>query len=431
MAAAKLLAAVVDRQAPLDGLTDAKGGNPAYLALDPRDRLLARAILNAALRFRNTIQSLLSARLERPLPPRAHALGHILHVGAAQILFLDIPDSAAVDLAVSHARGDPRAARFSGLVNGILRALSRDKERDLPLALARTRDAPDWLVQRLREAYGAERTDRILELHRHEAAIDLTVKRDAAIWADRLGGMVLPTGSVRIARPAAPIPELPGFAEGEWWVQDTAASLPARLFGDLAGLRVADLCAAPGGKTAQLARAGALVTAVEKSASRARRLEENLSRLGLKADLVIADLFDFAPDAPFDAVLLDAPCSSTGTIRRHPDVAWTKSPRDVDTLAALQHRMLARAVELVRPGGRLVFSNCSLDPAEGEELARRLPSEDGRVALEPVAAAEIAGIAPFLTEEGFVRTAPDGLPHAAPELAGLDGFFAARFQRLR
>jgi 16S rRNA (cytosine967-C5)-methyltransferase len=429
MAAARLLAAVIDKHTPLDGLTDAKGGNPAYLALDARDRLLARAILNAALRFRGTIEMLISLRLERPLPAKAHTLGHILHVGAAQILFLDVPDSAAVDLAVSHAHSDPRTARFAGLVNGVLRQIVRGKERMLPAALDKARDAPDWLVERLEAAYGPERTGKILDIHRHEPAIDLTVKADAAGWAERLGGVVLPTGSVRIASPAAPIPELPGFSEGEWWVQDAAAALPARLMGDVSGLRVADLCAAPGGKTAQLIHAGALVTAVEKSPSRARRLEENLERLGLEARIAIADLFDFEPEEAFDAILLDAPCSSTGTIRRHPDVAWTKTPQDIGKLADLQYRMLVRATELVRPGGRIVFSNCSLDPAEGEELARRLPGENGQVVPDPIGADEMPGIAEFVTHDGFLRTTPDGLPNARPELSGLDGFFAARFRR--
>jgi 16S rRNA (cytosine967-C5)-methyltransferase len=429
MASAKLLAAVVDRRASLDGLTDARGGNPAYLALDARDRLLARAILNAALRFRNTIGALISARLERPLPPNAHTLGHILHVGAAQILFLDVPDSTAVDLAVSHARTDPRTRRFSGLVNGLLRHIARNKDRVLPPALARNRDAPGWLVDRLEAAYGAERTGRMLDMHRVEAPIDLSVKEDADGWAERLGGIVLETGSVRLTRPEGPIVELPGFAEGAWWVQDAAAALPARLLGDVAGLRVADLCAAPGGKTAQLAWAGGQVTAIEKSASRATRLQENLLRLGLNAEIEIADMLTFECGEPFDAVLLDAPCSSTGTIRRHPDVAWTKTPDDVDKLAELQHRMLARAVALVRPGGRLVFSNCSLDPLEGEEIVRRLIAEEVRIEAEPIEADELPGISAFVTEAGHLRTTPEGLAHTVPELSGLDGFFAARFRR--
>jgi 16S rRNA (cytosine967-C5)-methyltransferase len=429
MAAAKLLAAVIDKQAPLDGLTDSQGGNPSYLALEERDRLLVRAILNAARRHRRTIEALIAARLERPLPAKAQTLSHLLHVGASQILFLDVPDSAAVDLAVSHALADPRTARFAGLVNGVLREIARRKERALPAALASNRDAPDWLIERLEDSYGEAETAAILEAHRHEPPIDFTVRTNPGEWAERLGGIVLPTGSVRVARLAAPVPSLPGFEEGAWWVQDAAASLPARLFGDVTGLRIADLCAAPGGKTAQLAIAGARVTAVEKSVSRARRLEANMKRLGVDVALEVSDLFDLDPAQAFDAVLLDAPCSSTGTIRRHPDVAWTKTPEDVAKLAELQFRMAAFAMRLVRPGGLMVFSNCSLDPLEGEMVARRLVAEVEGCEPAPLAPGEAPGIDPFITSEGHLRTTPAGLAMGDPKLSGMDGFFAARFRR--
>jgi 16S rRNA (cytosine967-C5)-methyltransferase len=430
MAAARLLAAIVDRHTPLDGLTDEKGGNPAYLALDERDRMLVRAILNAALRHRRTIEALISARLERPLPAKAHALSHLLHVGAAQILFLDVPDSAAVDLAVTHAGADPRTARFSGLVNGVLREIARRKERALPAVLAKTREAPDWLIDRLESAYGPETAQHILEAHRREPSTDFTVKSDPELWAERLGGVVLPTGSVRVGRLAGPVSRMPGFEDGEWWVQDTAASFPARLFGDISGRRVADLCAAPGGKSAQLALAGARVTAVEKSANRARRLQGESRPAAARSGNRLSDLFDLDPAEPFDAVLLDAPCSSTGTIRRHPDVAWTKTPQDIDRLAELQYRMADFAIGLVRPGGRIVFSNCSLDPAEGEAVVARLLTERTDVEIDPITAEDLPGIAEFVTQEGFLRTTPAGMAHAQPELSGLDGFFAARLRRL-
>ena len=330
--AARLLAAVIDARTSLDGLTDADHGHPQYRALDQRDRSLVRAILATALRYRMTIERLIERRLERPLPANARALSHILHVAAAQMLFLDVPDSAAVDLAVTQARGDPRTARFSGLVNAVLRALARVKERALPAALAAGDDAPEWFSTRLAQAYGPAKARAILAAHRLEAPVDFTARADPEGWAARLGGIVLPTGTVRVARPAAAIPDLPGFAEGAWWIQDAAAALPARLLGDVAGLSVADLCAAPGGKTAQLALAGARVTAIDISRNRLRRLAVNLARLGLAAEIVEADLLSVAPAAPFDAVLLDAPCSSTGTVRRHPDVPWTKTPEDIDKL---------------------------------------------------------------------------------------------------
>jgi 16S rRNA (cytosine967-C5)-methyltransferase len=266
-------------------------------------------------------------------------------------------------------------------------------------------------------------------LHRLEAPIDFSVKADPEFWAEKLGGIILPTGSVRVERLSGPVTELPGFAEGEWWVQDAAAALPAKLLGAVRGLRVADLCAAPGGKTAQLVLAGAKVTALDSSKNRLARLEQNLHRLGLAADIVQADLLAYEPEDLFDAVLLDAPCSSTGTVRRHPDVPWTKTPDDIARLADLQRRLLARATALVKPGGRIVFSNCSLDPEEGELLMEKFMAGTPDVAVDPVEPGEIVGIEPFLTSKGWLRTTPAGLDLGRPEMSGLDGFFAARLAR--
>ena len=371
--AARLLAAVVDAKTSLDGLTDNDHGHPQYMELDARDRALVRAILATALRYRVTIEALIQRRLERPLPQNARSLSHILHVAAAQMLFLDIPDSAAVDLAVSHAKSDPRTQRFAALVNGVLRALGRVKARALPAALAASVDAPDWFRDRLVSAYGEDKARAILTMHRLEAPVDFTARGDPSAWAERLGGVVLPTGSIRLERLAGPVGAMPGYDEGAWWVQDAAAALPARLLGDVAGQHVADLCAAPGGKTAQLIAAGARVTALDKSRNRLKRLASNLDRLGMQAEIVEADIAAWQPAVLFDAVLLDAPCSSTGTVRRHPDVPWTKSLADIDKLAKVQRALLDAAVRLVKPGGRIVFSNCSLDPLEGEELSRGVP----------------------------------------------------------
>ncbi len=427
--AARLLGAVIDAKTPLDALTDAEHGHPQFRALSPRDRSLVKAILATALRYRVTVGALITRRLDRPLPQNARSLEHILHVAAAQMLFLDVPDRAAVDMAVAHAKSDPRTVRFSGLVNAVLRALGRVKERALPAALAASDDAPEWFSQRLKSAYGEARAAAILAAHRAEPPIDFTVKSDARGWAERFGGIVLPTGSVRVARLAGPVQDLPGFAEGEWWVQDAAAALPARLLGDVRGLSVADLCAAPGGKTAQLAAAGARVTAIDQSRSRLKRLSANLDRLKLAADIVEADLLTYVPPALFDAVLLDAPCSSTGTVRRHPDVPWTKGPADIAKLAGLQRRLLERAVGMVRPGGLVVFSNCSLDPEEGEALrAAFLSSGPGAVA-DPIRADELPGTAAFVTPEGTLRTTPADLVGENIALSGMDGFFAARFRR--
>lgn len=428
-AAARLLAAVVDAKTPLDALTDAEHGHPQFRALEPRDRALVKAILATALRYRVTIGKLIARRLDRPLPPNARSLEHILHVAAAQMLFLDVPDRAAVDMAVAHAKADPRTVRFAGLVNAVLRALGRVKERALPAELKANDDAPQWFSARIRSAYGDERAAAILAAHRAEPPIDFTVKSDPEKWADRFGGIVLPTGTVRVAKLTGPVQDLPGFAEGEWWVQDAAAALPARLLGDVRGLSVADLCAAPGGKTAQLAAAGARVTAVDLSRSRLKRLAANLERLKLSAELVEADLLTWQLPALFDAILLDAPCSSTGTVRRHPDVPWTKGPDDVAKLAGLQRRLLERAAGMVKPGGLIVFSNCSLDREEGEDLRTAFLAGDPGIVTDPIRADELPGIAPFVTSEGTLRTTPADLSHESPALSGMDGFFAARFRR--
>ena len=429
-AAARLLAAVIDKRTPLDGLTDDEHGHPDYRALEPRDRGLVRAILATALRFRMSISALIESRLDRPLPANATALAHILHVGAAQILFLDVPDSAAVNLAVVHAKADPRTERFSGLVNGVLRELARRKERALPAALAGSKDAPAWFVERLETAYGAGEARAILAMHRTEAPTDFTVRSEPEHWAEVFGGFVLPTGSVRVPHLDRAVPDLPGFADGQWWVQDTAASLPARMLGDVAGRRIADLCAAPGGKTAQLAAAGARVTAIDASANRLRRLSSNLARLGLEAEIVEADLAKYTPAEPFDAVLLDAPCSSTGTVRRHPDVPWTKSPEDIAKLAAVQSGLLSRAADMVAPGGLLVFSNCSLDPAEGEGMVAAFLKDRADFHRDPVRPGELPGADAFINAAGEIRTTPAGLPADDPSHAGLDGFFAVRFRKI-
>lgn len=427
--AVRLLGAVIEAGTSLDGLTDNEHGHPHYMALDMRDRALVRAMLGAALRHRVTIGALLAKRLDKPLPANATALAHILHIAAAQILFLDVPDSAAVDLAVTHAKSDPRTQRFAGLVNAVLRALCRVKATELDPALAGTHDAPEWFASRLIAAYGANEASAVLRAHRLEAPLDITVKADPGLWARRLGGIVLPTGSVRLQKPDGAITGLPGFDEGAWWVQDAAAALPARLMGDISGRRVADLCAAPGGKTAQLVLGGADVTAVDASASRLKRLGRNLDRLGLKAAIVHSDLLKLDPPDPFDAVLLDAPCSSTGTVRRHPDVPWTKTPDDIARLAALQRRLLDKAFTLIREGGIVLFSNCSLDPSEGEELIAAFLADTPEAELDPIRPREAPGIAPFITAQATLRTTPAGLDMGSPSLSGLDGFYAARLRK--
>lgn len=427
--AARLLGAIIDRKTPADGLTDDAGGHPQFRALDPRDRSLVRAILSAALRHRVGIATLIDRQLDRPLPANAHALQHLLHVALAQILFLNVPGRAAVDLAVEHAGGDPRTRRFAGLVNAVLRGIMRQPEERLLQAANAAVEAPEWFRQRLDDAYGTRKAAAILAAHRTPAPLDLTVKSDPERWAKRFCGLALPTGSVRVERLEGRVSDLPGFQEGEWWVQDAAAALPARMLGRVEGMRVADLCAAPGGKTAQLAHAGAKVTAVDVSANRLERLASNLKRLNLEASLVQADLLAYRPATPFDAILLDAPCSSTGTVRRHPDIPWTKTPGDIEKLAQLQRRMLAHAFQLVRPGGLVVYANCSIDPAEGERLVGGIDLEAAGMEHLPLEKGENELLDPYRSNDGNLRTTPADLLLDRPEISGLDGFFAARFRR--
>lgn len=428
-AAARLLAAVIDKKASLDGMLDPSSGNPAYTALPPADRALVRAILNSALRHLPRIEAMIGSLLKNSLPDGARALQHVLSVAAAQILYLDVPDRAAVDLAVEQANIDPRNKRFASLVNALLRRLSADKERLIVEFGDKVPALPGWFADRIAATYGAEKAKRIGEAHLTPAAIDLTVKSDPEGWAQRLGGVVVPTGSVRLAEYSGAITDLEGYEQGEWWVQDAAAALPARLFGSLEGKRVVDLCAAPGGKTAQLIMAGATVTALDMSASRLKRLQENLTRLKLQAELIEGNAGTFQTEALFDAALLDAPCSSTGTARRHPDVPWTKGLDDVRKLAVVQEKLLRHALSLVKPGGLVVFSNCSLDPIEGEDMIARLLAERSGIARVPVSANMLPGLADAITPLGEVRTTPAMLEAATPAASGMDGFFACVLRR--
>jgi 16S rRNA (cytosine967-C5)-methyltransferase len=314
-------------------------------------------------------------------------------------------------------RLDPAGAPFAGLANAVLRNIARAKAEILEASDPFDDDTPVWLATRWRNTYGEETARAIARAHRDEPTLDISVKSDAAGWASRLGGAVLPTGSVRLDSHVA-ITELEGYADGEWWVQDAAAALPARLMSFASGERAIDLCAAPGGKCAQLALAGAAVSAVDRSAQ----------RLKLPAELLVADALTFdAP--PFDAALLDAPCSATGTIRRHPDVAWTKRHGNIVSLAKLQASLLDRAVFLTKPGGVIVYCTCSLEPEEGEGQIAALLRRNPDVRRTPIEASEIGGLTECITPLGDIRTLPSHLPAATPRQSGLDGFFIARLRR--
>ncbi|MBB3021260.1 16S rRNA (cytosine967-C5)-methyltransferase [Microvirga lupini] len=407
------------RRVPLDDVMEelARAEN-----LSARDEALARAIAIVTFRRLGTLGHALRKRLNKP--PKDERLMHLLATGAAQILFLDVPDHAAVDSAVELAQSDPKLHHAGGFINAVLRRVAREREAILSESDPWL-DTPTWLEERWIGQYGEERATRIAEAHRAMASVDLTVKDNPEAWAERLGGVLLPTGSIRLKERTA-IRELPGFEAGEWWVQDAAAALPARLLQAKPGEHIADLCAAPGGKTAQLAAAGAEVLAVDRSAKRLQRLEENLARLNLRAETRAIDA-EKLEAGPFDAILLDAPCSATGTIRRHPDVAWTKAAEDIRKLSGLQSRLLDKAAGLLKPGGRLVYCTCSLEAEEGERQAAEFLARHPAFTRVPVTPDEIGGWSECITPEGDLRTLPSQQVLAEHDRSGLDGFFVARF----
>jgi 16S rRNA (cytosine967-C5)-methyltransferase len=424
--AADILDGVLHKRRTLDDQLDGSGVHPGLKTLADRDRALMRRLVATILRRLGTLGHLLSRLLDRGIPTDAPRAQSALLIGAAQILWMDVPDHAAVDLSVRLVQSDRRAAKYAGLVNAVLRRCAREGHALVDEVKTQTLDIPQWMLTRWTAHYG-EATARDMALAiANEPSLDLTVKSDPVQWASRLHGETLPTGTVRTLLHGS-VTMLPGFPEGQWWVQDAAAALPARLFGDIKGKRIADLCAAPGGKTAQLAYAGAQVTAVDRSPARMARLRDNLARLALSAECIVADAVEWPGEGGgFDGVLLDAPCTSTGTIRRHPDVAWLRQEAEIATLAALQKRLLQKAVTLLKSGGTLVYCTCSLEPEEGEQPIAALLGGESGLRRVPITPEEVAGLSELVTGDGDLRTLPCHLPRADARLGGLDGFYAAR-----
>ncbi len=395
----------------------------SFDALAGADRAFARALATAALRRRGSIDHIIGAYIDRPLPPKAARVMNILRLATAQLLLLETPPHAAVSTAVALTREFRETGGYAGLVNAVARKIAKTGPATLAKLPART-DTPGWLWRSWERAYGPAAARAIAEAHQKIAPLDLTVKdpAQAESLADNLGAELLPTGSLRLA--GGDVQNLPGYEDGAWWVQDAAAALPARLLGDVSGKRVFDLCAAPGGKTLQLAAAGAHVISVDKSAIRLARLSENLARTGLSAEAVCNDVLQWEPKEPADMLLLDAPCSATGTIRRHPDIPWTKSEADIKGLAELQDKMIARAKAFLKPGGVLIYCVCSLQKEEGEDRAEEALARHQDLARVPVDPSEIGGLKEAVNRYGDLRT----LPSMIRDKGGLDGFFAARFR---
>jgi 16S rRNA (cytosine967-C5)-methyltransferase len=419
-AALDLIGAVLRQRHPLDEAIEDYAG---MAELPARDRAFARLLVATVLRRLGQIDAMIAHCLEKPLPMRAAATQDLLRMGLAQLLFLRTPPHAAVATTVdlAEARG---FLSYKGLVNAVLRRLSQEG----PTLIAQQDEAllnvPPWLWRNWCDAYGEPTTRAIALAHLHEAPLDISVKKDPELWRERLDAVLLPTGSLRRQGGGA-IANLPGYNEAAWWVQDAAAALPAKLLGDVADETVIDLCAAPGGKTAQLAAAGAKVIALDRSPRRVDRLNANLARLQLSAQTLVADAIQWRPPEPVRFILLDAPCTATGAIRRHPDVPHLKSQDDVIRLGGVQERLLAAAVQMLAPGGIVVYCTCSLEPQEGKQQVERLLANGAPVRRVPLEASEIGGLKECISAEGDLRT----LPCHLSERDGIDGFFAARLMR--
>ena len=388
--------------------------------LSGQDRARALALARATMRWLGPIDAVLARFVKRAPDAPARA---ILRLGATEILALDAAPYGVVDACVEIAKSRKDTAKMSGLVNAVLRKVASEgpaiwDEIDL-IRLA----SPNWLWRQLRADWGKVAARAIAEAHLNAPPTDLTTKADANGWAETLEAKTTPSGSVRLMK-SRKLTEAPGFAEGDWWAQDAAAAIPARLAGEGDGRRALDLCAAPGGKTMQLAAAGWAVTALDSSEDRMKRVAENLSRTGLAADLVVADALDWSSEEPFDLVLLDAPCSATGTIRRHPELPHIRDGSGVDATVTLQSRLLAAAWKMVRPGGRLIYATCSLNRAEGEAQIAGFLAAHPEAARIPVTAAE-TGDPGFVNAYGDLRTRPDFWA----DVGGMDGFYASRIEK--
>ncbi len=433
-AALTALHAVLHRRSTLEQALGQPALARTLAALSRRDRAFARLLITTVLRRKGQIDEALNRFLTRPLPANAATARLALALGAAELLFLEVPAHAAVSCAVTLGARDRHGA-FKGVINAVLRRLARERASVRATQDAVALNLPRWLWQSWCTTYGEATARAIAEASLREPPLDLTPKDPAraAHLAETLQARLLPTGTLRCSLGGA-IDTRPGFKTGEWWVQDAAAALPARLLGDVKQRPVLDLCAAPGGKTAQLAAQGACVTAIDSDPKRSRMIEENLARLALTAEIVTADARHWRPPRPVDRVLLDAPCTATGTVRRHPDALHLKTPAALDSLVPLQAALLAAAADMVTPGGVLIYCTCSLQREENEDQIARFLDRRPDFERWPITAAEIGRaqsgeeerlLTTLVTTWGDLRT----LPSHWPELGGLDGFYAARLRR--
>ena len=390
---------------------------------DGRDRALANRLVNTALRRHGHLNLIIHDLLDKGMPGKSGSFEAVLRLSLSQLLFLpDLGAHSAIFLAVEALKSDKKAQHLTGLMNAVLRRAQGNGARywEMPEHLL----FPDWLRASWHDAYGADALVGFGEALLAGAPLDLTLRDNDPELIEMLGATPVIGDTVRVASRDRPVEALPGFAEGRWWVQDAAASLPARLLRLPPGARVLDLCAAPGGKTAQLLKAGYAVTALDNDASRLQRLEGNLDRLGFAAEIVAADAASYRPERLFEGALLDAPCSATGIFRRHPEVIWHRGEADLAGRVALQRRLIVNAAACLNPGGVLLYCVCSLEGPEGERQAQWIAETRPELEPFPISPDELEGLADAVTRAGFVRTHP---ALALPVAGGIDGFFIARF----
>jgi 16S rRNA (cytosine967-C5)-methyltransferase len=412
-AALAILSSVLQKRRPLDAGLDQLGGLPT------RDAGFARALVSEALRHMGALDAVLRKFIAKPLVPhKAGGASEILLLGACELLILKVAAHAAVDAANQLAAKDSKAVHFKPLINAVLRKVAKDGDAVLSGMDRERLSTPDWLWTRWTAHYDAGTARLIARAHQRAAPVDIVLKSPDAAFPPSEALF----GAVRRLTDPGRIEDLPGFAQGDWWVQDAAATLPVLLLGDVAGKSVIDLCAAPGGKTMQLAAGGAKVIAVEIDAARALRIRENLDRTKLTGDIVQSDARDFEGKAPL--VLIDAPCTATGTIRRHPDLPWIKGAADVTVSAAAAYEILESGAAMVGPGGLLVFAVCSLEREEGEEQIAAFLADHPEFVRAPITASEIFDHTEWITPDGDLRT----LPCHLGDNGGMDGFYAARLK---
>lgn len=391
--------------------------------IENRDRTFIRLLLTTSLRRLGEIDFYLTKLLDKPLPTKAFFIQDVLRISIAQILFLKTPEHAAVSTAVELVKNSLFKG-FSGLVNAVLHRFIKEQNKICSIESIETSNIPQWLLNIWQKEYGIEKTRKIVSACLKEAPLDFTVKENPEFWAEKLECKVLATGTLRREKSCL-VSNLPGYEEGEWWIQDFSASLPVKLFQSVTGKKVADVCAAPGGKTAQLILNGADVEAIDISKNRIKRLEENLSRLKYSSKTITQDALEWAlcqKKKSFDAILLDAPCSATGTIRRHPDVLFHRKYEDIERLKDLQYNLLKAMLPLLKKEGVLIYCVCSIIPDEGVQLIDRVVQERlaERICLTNEIPLEI------ISQKGDLLVTPD----CYSDDGGCDGFFAARLKKV-